>query len=147
MSTANANALKNIVANFAKEKVEPSLMDVVNIEEIVKSGILENEEIVKKLVEFIPPESNHITAENLKDNLNSNQFKEAVRNFNQALKSGELSSIAMSFGLDASGIGPNSTIEDFLQAIQKSQPNCLTLYTTHPSHFTQTYQTTLLIPS
>jgi len=118
MSTANANALKNIVANFAKEKAEPQLMDIVNVDEIIKSGLLDNEEIVKKLVEYLPEGSN-ITKENIKDNLNSNQFKEAVRNFHIALKSGELATIAMSFGLDASSIGPNSTIEDFLLAIQK----------------------------
>lgn len=117
ISSATSNALKNIVANFAKEKVEPTLSDVVNTEEILKSGILENQEIVKKLVEFLP--EGQITAENLKDNINSPQFKEAVRNFNQALRSGELSAIAISFGLDASQIGPNSSIEDFLLAIQK----------------------------
>jgi hypothetical protein len=118
ISSATSNALKNIVANFAKDKVEPTLMDVVNVEEILKSGLLENEEIVKKLVEFLP--EGHVNAENLKDNLNSSQFKEAVRNFNQALRSGELSTIVQSFGLDASNIGPNSTIEDFLLAVQKS---------------------------
>jgi len=117
ISSATSNALKNIVANFAKDKVEPSLSDVVNSEEILKSGILDNEEIVKKLVEFLP--EGQVTAENLKENLNSPQFKEAIRNFNQALRSGELATIAVSFGLDASSIGPNSSIEDFLLAIQK----------------------------
>jgi len=117
LSSATSNALKNIVANFAKDKVEPTLMDVVNVEEILKSGLLDNPEIVKKLVEFLP--EGHVNAENLKDNLNSSQFKEAVRNFNQALRSGELSTIVQSFGLDASNIGPNSTIEDFLLAVQK----------------------------
>lgn len=68
-------------------------MDVVNVEEILKSGILDNEEIVKKLVEFLP--EGHVNAQNLRDNLNSSQFKEAVRNFNQALRSGELSTIGI----------------------------------------------------
>jgi hypothetical protein len=95
------------------------LSDVVNVEEIIKSGLLDNEDIVKKLLEFLPEGSN-LTVENLRENLNSAQFKEAVRNFNQALRSGELASIAISFGLDASSLGPNSTIEDFLLAIQKS---------------------------
>jgi len=116
------DALKKVignVSNIAKEKPEPSLSDVVNVEEILKSGILDNAEIVKKLVEFLP-EGTDLTVENLRDNLNSSQFKEAVRHFNQALRSGELASIAMSFGLDASSFGPNSTIEDFLLAIQKS---------------------------
>jgi len=117
ISSATSNALKNIVANFAKDKVEPTLMDVVNVEEMLKSGLLDNEEIVKKLVEFLP--EGQVNAENLRDNLNSSQFKEAVRNFNQALRSGELSTIVQSFGLDASNIGPNSSIEDFLHAIQK----------------------------
>jgi 26S proteasome regulatory subunit N13 len=117
----NSDALKNIVANLSRDKpIEPQLTDVVNVEEIIKSGILDNEEIVKKLAEYLP-EGGPVTFENLKENLNSPQFKEAVRLFNQALKSGELATIAMSFGLDASAMGPNSTIEDFLQAIQKQQ--------------------------
>jgi len=39
--------------------------------------------------------------------------------FNQALRTGQLAGIMSSFGLDPSSIGPNSTIEDFLRAIQK----------------------------
>jgi len=117
LSNATSDALKNIVANFAKDKVEPTLMDVINVDEIVKSGILGNDDMVKVLAEFLP--EGPVNGSNIREHLYSNQFKEAVRNFNQALRSGELSTIAMSFGLDASNIGPNSSIEDFLMAIQK----------------------------
>jgi hypothetical protein len=33
---------------------EPSLSDIVNVEEILKTGLLDNEEVVKKLLEFLP---------------------------------------------------------------------------------------------
>lgn len=55
----------------------------------------------------------------MKDNLRSPQFQQAVSLFNAALRSGDLAGIVASFGLDASSIGPNGTIEDFLLAIQK----------------------------
>jgi len=124
----NSNAIKNMLSNLAKreERVQPSLVDVVNVEEIIKTpGFIikearcfNNEEIVKKLVEFLP-EGGPVNAENIKENLNSNQFKEAVRMFNQALRSGNMVEFFLSFGLDASQIGPTPTIEDFLLAIQK----------------------------
>jgi len=116
-SSSNTSVLKNILGNLAKDRPpEVSLVDVINIEEIIKSGLLDHEEIVKKLVEFLP--EGNITAENLKDNLHSPQLKSAIRLFNQALQGGELSAISLSFGLDISAMGPNSTIEDFLLAIQ-----------------------------
>jgi len=109
-------ALQNILSNIA-QRVEPSLTDVVNVDEIVKSGLFENEQVVNKLAEFLP--EGHVTAENMKENINSIQFKQAVRLFNEALRSGELATIMTSFGLESSSIGPNSTIEDFLMAIQR----------------------------
>jgi hypothetical protein len=85
---------------------------------LVSSGLFDNDEVVKKLAEFLP-EGTPVTAENMKENVNSPQFKQAISMFNEALRSGELATIMSSFGLEARDIGPNATIEDFLKAIQK----------------------------
>jgi len=73
---------------------------------------------VRKLAEYLP-EGTPVTAENMKDNVNSPQFKQAISMFNEALRSGELATVMSSFGLESKDIGPHSTIEDFLKAIQK----------------------------
>ena len=91
---------------------------MVDVEHLVSSGLFDNEEVVKKLAEYLP-EGTPITTENMKENINSPQFKSAISMFNEALRSGELATIVSSFGLDAKDIGPNATIEDFLKAIQK----------------------------
>eukprot|EP01126_Amoeba_proteus_P006264 TRINITY_DN12189_c0_g1_i11.p1 TRINITY_DN12189_c0_g1~~TRINITY_DN12189_c0_g1_i11.p1 ORF type:complete len:283 (-),score=70.07 TRINITY_DN12189_c0_g1_i11:63-911(-) len=96
----------------------PSLQDVVDVEHIINSGLLDDPEVVKKLVQFLP-EGTEITSENLKDNLNSPQFKQAIASFNEALRSGETLSVMMLFGLDTSAVGPNPTLEHFLLAIQR----------------------------
>ena len=101
--------------SFSQERVQ--LTDVCNGDEIVKSGLFEHEDVVKKLAEFLP--EGPVTAENMKDNVRSPQFQQAVALFNAALRSGDLAGIMASFGLDPSSVGPNGTIEDFLLAIQK----------------------------
>lgn len=94
------------------------MSDVVNVEHIVSSGLFDNPEVVKKLAEYLP-EGTPVTAENMKENVNSPQFKQAVTMFNEALRSGGLATVMASFGLEASDVGPNATIEDFLKAIQR----------------------------
>lgn len=70
------------------------------------------------MAEFLP-EGTPVTPANMKENVNSPQFKQAIQMFNEALRSGGLATIMASFGLEAKDIGPNATIEDFLKAIQK----------------------------
>eukprot|EP01127_Copromyxa_protea_P004662 TRINITY_DN14493_c0_g1_i1.p1 TRINITY_DN14493_c0_g1~~TRINITY_DN14493_c0_g1_i1.p1 ORF type:complete len:358 (+),score=108.33 TRINITY_DN14493_c0_g1_i1:36-1076(+) len=111
------NALANAQRNAQSQQNTPSLNDVVDVEHIVASGLFNNEEVVKKLAEYLP-EGTPVTAENMKDNVNSPQFKQAISMFNEALRTGELATIMASFGLEAKDIGPNATIEDFLKAIQ-----------------------------
>eukprot|EP01126_Amoeba_proteus_P006265 TRINITY_DN12189_c0_g1_i13.p1 TRINITY_DN12189_c0_g1~~TRINITY_DN12189_c0_g1_i13.p1 ORF type:complete len:263 (-),score=68.93 TRINITY_DN12189_c0_g1_i13:63-851(-) len=117
------SVLQNILSNVARNAptsvpVAPSLQDVVDVEHIINSGLLDDPEVVKKLVQFLP-EGTEITSENLKDNLNSPQFKQAIASFNEALRSGETLSVMMLFGLDTSAVGPNPTLEHFLLAIQR----------------------------
>jgi len=95
----------------------PSLKDIINVDEILNSGLFDSPEIVAKLAEFLP--EGPVSAENLKENIRSPQFSQAVSMFNQALRSGQMSAIISSFGLDPSSVGPNATIEDFLRVIQK----------------------------
>lgn len=102
----------------AAQNSAPSLSDVVDVEHLVSSGLFDNEEVVKKLAEFLPA-GTPVTAENMKENVNSPQFKQAITMFNEALRSGGLATVMASFGLEAKDIGPNATIEDFLKAIQK----------------------------
>jgi len=96
---------------------EPSLKDIINVDEILASGLFDRPEVVAKLAEFLP--EGQVNAENLRENIRSPQFQQAVSMFNQALRTGQLAGIMSSFGLDPSSVGPNSTIEDFLRAIQK----------------------------
>jgi len=96
---------------------EPSLKDIINVDEILASGLFERPEVIAKLVEYLP--EGQVNAQNLRENIRSPQFQQAVSMFNQALRTGQLAGIMSSFGLNSSSIGPNSTIEDFLRAIQK----------------------------
>jgi len=120
-SAVNAQTLQNLLAGFAQQIHQPpkgpSLGDVLDADNLISSGLFDNPAVVTKLAEFLP--EGPVTAENLKDNVHSPQFQQAVSMFNQALRSGQMASIMSSFGLDSSAIGPNSTIEDFLLAIQK----------------------------
>jgi len=119
---ANFSAqIHNIVSKLSQDKKpqapETSLSDILNIEEVIKSGLLDNDKVLEKLAEYLP-EGESVNMENLRENLNSNQFKEAIRTFNAALQGGELKNIASSFGLDASTLGANAKVEDFLIAVQ-----------------------------
>jgi len=96
---------------------EPSLKDIINVDEILASGLFDRPEVVAKLAEYLP--EGQVNAENLRENIRSPQFQQAVSMFNQALRTGQLAGIMSSFGLDPSSLGPHSTIEDFLRAIQK----------------------------
>jgi len=121
------STIRNILSNLGTgpaaaprqepEDKTPQLQDIVNPEEIVNSGLFENEALVTQLAEFLPP--GHVTRENMHENIRSAQFQQAVSLFNQALRSGEMATIMTSFGLDATQLGPNPTIEDFLLAVQK----------------------------
>jgi hypothetical protein len=120
------DTLQQLLSEITQPK-EPSLKDIINVDEILASGLFDRPEVVSKLAEFLP--EGQVTAENLRENIRSPQFQQAVSMFNQALRTGQLAGIMSSFGLDASSVGQHATIEDFLRAIQKkakeeaSRPN------------------------
>jgi hypothetical protein len=110
------DTLQQLLSEITQPK-EPSLKDIINVDEILASGLFDRPEVVSKLAEFLP--EGQVTAENLRENIRSPQFQQAVSMFNQALRTGQLAGIMSSFGLDASSVGQHATIEDFLRAIQK----------------------------
>jgi len=121
-SGVSRQALENLLSSFAQQVQPqqtkgPSLNDVVDADKLISSGLFENPQVVAKLAEFLP--EGPVTAANIKEHIRSPQFQQAVSMFNQALKSGQVGAIMASFGLDASSVGPNATIEDFLLALQK----------------------------
>jgi len=109
--------LQQLLSQLTQTTKEPSLKEIINADEILASGLFDQPEVVAKLAEYLP--QGQVTAQNLKENIRSPQFQQAVAMFNQALRTGQLAGIMSSFGLDPSSIGPNSSIEDFLRAIQK----------------------------
>jgi len=116
-SALQLDTLQQLLSQITQQPKEPSLKDIINVDEILASGLFDQPDVVAKLAEFLP--EGQITVANLRENIRSPQFQQAVAMFNQALRTGQLSGIMSSFGLDPSSVGPNSTIEDFLRAIQK----------------------------
>jgi len=115
------SALRNMLAGLPDSRPPadkaPQLNDIINPDDVVASGLFEHPDVVQKLAEFLP--QGPVTAQNMKEHVRSAQFQQAVTLFNQALRSGEMATIMTNFGIDASTIGPNATIEDFLLAVQK----------------------------
>jgi len=115
------STLRNILSGLpdTRPAVEkgPQLNDIINPDDVVASGLFDHPDVVQKLAEFLP--EGPVNAQNIKDHVRSPQFQQAVSLFNSALRSGEMVTIMTNFGIDASSIGPNPTIEDFLVAVQK----------------------------
>jgi len=123
------------------------LNDVVNVDDVIKSGVLKSEDVQLRLLQFLPPEerqqqqqqqnNNNIVnnEESLIQALRSPQFRQAVVSFGHALQqgqhggiTGQFSNLLKSFGFDSSGLtnqeqvektGDLSAIEAFLFAVQK----------------------------
>jgi len=97
----------------------PSLSDIIDTDEIAKSGVFEDPEVLNRLKAFLPEENNS-TPQTFQDNVRSSQFKQAMRVFTQALKqSQDMAGVLLSLGLDPNLAGPNTTIEEFLLALEK----------------------------
>jgi len=93
----------------------PRLSTLLNAETVLP--LLANSAIQDRLLPFLPPERR--TPEELQDIFSSEQFKQSLDAFGEALESGELGELVRQFGLQASG--PTS-IQQFLQAVQNSTP-------------------------
>jgi hypothetical protein len=119
------------------------LNDVLNVNEIVASGVLNDPEVQQRLLAFLPEpdrqratQSGHAPLEVLIETLRSPQFIQAVRMFHHAINSGQyggpqgqMAALLRSFGLDPSKLPPEhssstanvSALEAFLRAIQQLQ--------------------------
>eukprot|EP01130_Rhizamoeba_saxonica_P019139 TRINITY_DN9810_c0_g1_i1.p1 TRINITY_DN9810_c0_g1~~TRINITY_DN9810_c0_g1_i1.p1 ORF type:complete len:341 (+),score=99.82 TRINITY_DN9810_c0_g1_i1:35-1057(+) len=95
----------------------PSLRDVLNPSEIPEE-FYQDDSIVERLAEFLP-EGSDTTPETLKENISSAQFRGALGIFEAALRTGDLSGVISSMGLNPGVCGPNSTIEEFLEELQR----------------------------
>lgn len=88
----------------------------MNTQNIIETGILNNEEVVKELQKHLPENEENSAL----DTLRSPQFKQAVSAFNDAIKSGYLSELLVTFGLEMPSQQENApNIEKFLRALQE----------------------------
>eukprot|EP01129_Flabellula_baltica_P014590 TRINITY_DN7020_c0_g1_i1.p1 TRINITY_DN7020_c0_g1~~TRINITY_DN7020_c0_g1_i1.p1 ORF type:complete len:320 (+),score=78.90 TRINITY_DN7020_c0_g1_i1:36-995(+) len=114
--------LQNIISSFQQrptESNEPRLMDVLNADAMAEEGVFQDQEIADALAEYLP-EGDDTTLFSLQRNLRSPQFRQAVEMFTYGLRSGDLAGSLMSMGVDPSVVGPNSSIEEILLALQNA---------------------------
>jgi len=89
--------------------------------------LLSNPEFLEKVKEFIPKEEKKdvkdLTAADLKDTVQSPQFKQAVSMFSMAFNSGQLGPLVREFGLSDSAIAAadKGNMQAFVQALQKDK--------------------------
>eukprot|EP01121_Diplochlamys_sp_Union-15-3_P009795 TRINITY_DN2687_c0_g1_i1.p1 TRINITY_DN2687_c0_g1~~TRINITY_DN2687_c0_g1_i1.p1 ORF type:complete len:272 (+),score=63.84 TRINITY_DN2687_c0_g1_i1:228-1043(+) len=96
----------------------PSLGKVLNTEAIIQSGILNDEDAQKTLLQYLPKEEQD-DPENLISTLRSPQFRQTIGVFNAALNDGQISLFLSSLGLDPSSLSPNAGVLDLLKALAK----------------------------
>jgi len=99
-------------------KKGPNLNKVVDPNEIIESGILDQLDVQTMLLPFLPENEQDNTA-NLVATIRSPQFRQAVDMFNAAIHDGQLSELMSSFGLDPSSVDPNGGTLEFLKAIMQ----------------------------
>jgi len=98
----------------------PSLVDVMDPNELGLLGIFQNEDVLKALKEYLP-EGNDSTSETFEANVRSPPFQQALKIFSYALRhSSDMGGILFSLDLDPNLAGPNTTIEEFLRALQEA---------------------------
>jgi 26S proteasome regulatory subunit N13 len=89
--------------------------------------LLSNPDFLEKVKEFIPKDEKKdvkdLTAEDLKDTVQSPQFKQAVSMFSMAFNSGQLGPLVREFGLSDSAIAAadKGNMQAFVQALQKDK--------------------------
>jgi len=99
------------------QKQGPAIVDVLDCDELAKSGVFNDQEIIDKVKEYLP-EENNTSPVSFRDNVQSAQFKQALEVFQHALRSGELAGVLLSLGMDPSVAGPNTSTEEFFIAFQ-----------------------------
>eukprot|EP00088_Acartia_fossae_P027829 TRINITY_DN2859_c0_g1_i1.p1 TRINITY_DN2859_c0_g1~~TRINITY_DN2859_c0_g1_i1.p1 ORF type:complete len:424 (-),score=188.89 TRINITY_DN2859_c0_g1_i1:279-1550(-) len=89
--------------------------------------LLSNSEFLEKVKEFLPKEekkdAKDLTAEDLKDTIQSPQFKQAVSMFSVAFNSGQLGPLVREFGLSEAAIAAaeKGNMQAFVQVLQKDK--------------------------
>lgn len=94
----------------------PNLEDVINTQEVISTGVLEDDEVIKELQLHLPENAKDSALETLR----SPQFKQAVSALNEAIKKGQLQEMLASFELELpKDSEKTSNIETFLLALQE----------------------------
>jgi len=117
-NTLNLSHLRSLIERHSTKQTGITLKDILDIREIQNSKILENNEVMDKLKEHLP-EGNDSTPQSALANIRSPQFHDALETFTYALRhSPDFAGVLLSLGLDPNLAGPNTTIEEFLRALQ-----------------------------
>jgi len=112
----NLSHLRSLLETHSKP-TGPTLIQILDPNEIQKSGVLDNVTI-NALKEFLP-EGNESTPQSVMQNIRSPQFQQALDTFYYALRnSPDFAGVLLSLGIDPNLAGPNTTIEEFLIALQ-----------------------------
>jgi len=116
-NTFNLSHLRSLLERHTKP-TGPSLIEILDPNELKNLGVFENQEILDALKEHLP-EGNDSTPETFIQNVRSAQFQQALDVFSYALRhSTDVAGVLLSLGLDPNLAGPNTTIEEFLKALQ-----------------------------
>jgi len=113
--------LQNILSSLQHQQRPsgPSLNDILSADAMVELGVFSDQEIINETAEFLP-EQGATTTSTFETNVRSPQFQQAVQMFTYALRSGDLAGELLSMGIDPGVIGPNSTLEEFIVALQNA---------------------------
>jgi 26S proteasome regulatory subunit N13 len=104
--------------NGASSAPQPRLTDVINTQEVLATGALQDEAVLAELQKFLPEsERNSVIA-----TLRSPQFRQAVDQLNAVLKQSPeaLSTLLTSFGLQTPSEPAANRLETFLKAINEA---------------------------
>jgi len=117
-NTLNLTHLKSLLERHSTKPTGPTLKDILDVREIQNSEILQDNEVMDRLKEHLP-EGNDSTPQTAIANIRSPQFHDALETFVYALRhSPDFAGVLLSLGLDPNLAGPNTTIEEFLIALQ-----------------------------
>mmetsp|Transcript_21999 Transcript_21999/g.28803 ORF Transcript_21999/g.28803 Transcript_21999/m.28803 type:complete len:386 (+) Transcript_21999:60-1217(+) len=110
-------AMMNIAAGATQEPMR--LNDVCNADEILESGVLQDEAVQKQLLELLP--EGQQTPEELQSLIRGPQFQQALTSLSAALQGDNFNSVMSNFGIDPtpgmSALARGNGIEAFLQAL------------------------------
>jgi len=117
-------AMANVLAGAGQTQIAP-LQAVLNADEIVETGILNEEDVQKQLMELLP--EGQQTPEELYSLIHGPQFQQALGALSSALQNGNFQDVTASFGIDpapgTAALAQGNGIEAFLQALAAQYGN------------------------